>query len=87
MLAAVAGGRADGRPATVLLDPCNGIADTRHRRGRVRHLRIDPASVSRLWAGLTPGDNLVVWQWPLPDRMARLTTPSGCLRPPLSRPA
>lgn len=56
-------------PVAVLVDPCNGIANTRHDRGRIRHRRVDAASVATLWAGLKPGDVLVIWQWPQPDRI------------------
>jgi hypothetical protein len=59
--------RIAGRNLVVLLDPCNGIAATRHRHHP--HFRISPTSVNALWSGLHPGDILIIWQWPQPNRI------------------
>jgi hypothetical protein len=67
VLAAVTQSRIDQQPVVVLLDPCNGIANIRHRDHP--HFRIHSESVAALWACLQEGDVLVVWQWPQPARI------------------
>jgi hypothetical protein len=69
VLAAVNEHRLGQQPVVVLLDPCNGIAEVRHRKAGTRRLRIRSRAVAAIWAGLRRGDVLVIWQSPQPERI------------------
>jgi hypothetical protein len=68
ILSLIGGVRTDTQRLVVLLDPCNGVADGRGNRDN-QNLRIHSGSVASIWAGMATGDALVIWPWPLPERI------------------